>query len=109
MEVAVIALRSRTSVRCVGSAREPCCGTKHAIANSELMRFPNSHCVETLVSAENWHEERERLIRLLKAIKSGEITHIDQEDLRELQATNPENIAALEERLRKLNVRLGRT
>jgi predicted nucleotidyltransferase len=61
------------------------------------------------MSAENWHEERERLTRLLKAIKSGEITHIDQEDLRELQATNPQNIAALEERLSKLNVRLGRT
>ena len=59
------------------------------------------------MSAENWHEERERLKRLLKAIKSGDITHIDQEDLRELQATNPENIAALEERLRKLNARLG--
>lgn len=59
------------------------------------------------MSAENWHEERERLMRLLKAIKSGEVTHIDQADLRELQATTPENIAALEERLAKLNARLG--
>ena len=59
------------------------------------------------MSAENWHEERERLVRLLKAIKSGEITHIDDEDLRQLQATNPENIAALEARLAKLNARLG--
>jgi hypothetical protein len=59
------------------------------------------------VSAENWHEERERLIRLLKAIKSGKVTHIDEEDLRQLQATNPDNIAALEDRLAKLNARLG--
>jgi len=30
-----------------------------------------------------------------------------KEDLRELQALTPENIAALEERLAKLNARLG--
>jgi len=59
------------------------------------------------VSAENWHQERDRLVRLLKAIKSGKITHIDEVDLRELQAANPENIAALEERLARLNARLG--
>jgi predicted nucleotidyltransferase len=59
------------------------------------------------VSAETWREERDRLVRLLKAIKSGKITHIDEEDLRELQALTPENIAALEERLAKLNARLG--
>jgi len=63
--------------------------------------------VKAIVSAENWHEERERLIRLLKAIKSGKVTHIDEEDLRQLQATNPDNIAALEDRLAKLNARLG--
>jgi predicted nucleotidyltransferase len=62
---------------------------------------------EAVVNAESWHEERDRLVRLLKAIKSGRITHIDEEDLRQLQATNPENIAALEERLAKLNARLG--
>ena len=60
------------------------------------------------MSAENWHEERDRLVRLLHAIESGEITHIDEEDLRQLQATNPENIASLKERLAKLNARLGR-
>jgi hypothetical protein len=60
------------------------------------------------VSAENWQEERDRLVRLLDAIESGEITHIDEEDLRQLQATNPENIASLKERLAKLNARLGR-
>ena len=60
------------------------------------------------MSAENWHEERDRLVRLLEAIKSGKITHVDEEDLRQLQATNPENIAALKKRLADLNDRLGR-
>jgi len=59
------------------------------------------------VSAENWHEERDRLVRLLKAIESGKVTYIDEEDLHQLQATNPENIAALKERLAELNARLG--
>src|SRR4051794_12113019 len=59
------------------------------------------------VSAENWHEERDRLVRLLKAIESGKITHIDEEDLRQLQVTNPDNIAGLKDRLAKLNARLG--
>ena len=61
------------------------------------------------MSAETWREERDRLVRLLKAIKSGQITHVDEEDLRELQATTPDNIAALEERLAKLNARLDRS
>ena len=59
------------------------------------------------MSAENWHEERDRLIQLLQGIESGAITHIDEDDLRQLQATNPENVAVLKERLAKLNVRLG--
>jgi len=59
------------------------------------------------VSAENWHEERDRLIELLQAIESGDVTHIDEENLRQLQPTNPENIALLKERLAKLNARLG--
>lgn len=57
--------------------------------------------------SENWHEERDRLVRLLAAIDSGKVTHIDQKDLRELQATTPENIAALRARLAQLNRRLG--
>jgi predicted nucleotidyltransferase len=60
-----------------------------------------------MVSAENWHEERDRLVQLLKAIESGEITHVDEEDLRQLQATSPENIAVLKERLARLNALLG--
>jgi hypothetical protein len=58
------------------------------------------------VSSENWHEERDRLVQLLEGIESGKITHIDEEDLRELQATNAENVALLKERLAKLNARL---
>lgn len=59
------------------------------------------------MSAENWHEERNRLVELLEAIESGKVTHIDEEDLRQLQPTNPENIALLKERVSKLNARLG--
>ena len=59
------------------------------------------------MSAENWHEERDRLVRLLKAIETGKVSHVDEDDLRELQAVNPENIAALEKRLADLNARLG--
>lgn len=62
---------------------------------------------EAIVGTENWHEERDRLVQLLEGIESGKITHIDEEDLRQLQATNPENIAVLKERLAKLNARLG--
>ena len=57
--------------------------------------------------AENWHEERDRLVQLIEGIESGSITHVDEEDLRELQATSPENIAVLKRRLAQLNSRLG--
>jgi hypothetical protein len=63
--------------------------------------------VEAIVSAENWHEERDRLVKLLEGIETGKITHIDENDLRQLQATTEENIALLRERLAKLNARLG--
>jgi hypothetical protein len=52
-------------------------------------------------------EERARLERLLAGIESGKITHVDEEDLRQLQAINPGNIAALRERFAELNSRLG--
>jgi len=68
-----------------------------------ICRFPN---VEVVVS-ENWREERDRLVQLLMAIESGKITHVDQENLRELQATSPENIDLLRKRLKELNDRLG--
>ena len=57
--------------------------------------------------SENWHEERDRLVRLLAAIESGTVTHVDEKNLRELQAATPENVEALKARLAKLNGRLG--
>jgi hypothetical protein len=62
---------------------------------------------EAAVSAENWHEERDRLVRLLKAIETGGVTHIDEEDMRQLQATTPENVEVLKQRLAELNDRIG--
>lgn len=58
------------------------------------------------MSAENWHEERDRLTRLLKAIETGQVSHIDEDDLRQLQPINAENIAALKKRLAELDARL---
>jgi hypothetical protein len=63
--------------------------------------------LEAALSTENWTEERERLVRLLEGIESGRITHVDEDDRRQLQATNDENIAALRARLAELNTRLG--
>jgi len=57
--------------------------------------------------SENWHEERDRLVKLLRAIESGKISHVDENGLRQLQATNPENIEWIKERIAELNRRLG--
>jgi hypothetical protein len=57
--------------------------------------------------AENWHEERDRLVRLVDAIESGDVTHVDEDGLRQLQGTSPENIALLRKRLATLNARVG--
>jgi hypothetical protein len=57
--------------------------------------------------SENWHEERDRLVRLIAAIEAGKVTHVDEEDLRQLQATTPENVEALKTRLAELNDRLS--
>jgi predicted nucleotidyltransferase len=59
------------------------------------------------MTSENWHEERDRLTRLLESVGSGKVTHVDEEDFRELQRTTPENVAALKRRLAKLNALLG--
>lgn len=57
--------------------------------------------------SESWHEERDRLVKLLKGIETGKITHVDENGLRQLQATNPENIEWIKERIAELNRRLG--
>lgn len=59
------------------------------------------------MGGENWREERDRLVQLLEGIESGKVTHIDEADLRELQATTPENIEVLKKRIAELNARLG--
>lgn len=64
-------------------------------------------CVEGTPVSEDWHEERDRLIRLLDAVEKGDVTHIDQDQLRHLQQTNPHNIGMLRDRLAQLNARLG--
>jgi len=62
---------------------------------------------EAMVSSENWHEERDRLVQLLKGIESGIVKHIAEDDRRQLQATRPEDIVILRKRLAQLNARLG--
>ena len=56
---------------------------------------------------ETWHQERDRLVKLLEGIAAGRVTHIDEEDQRQLQSTNPANVALLRKRLANLNARLG--
>jgi len=58
------------------------------------------------VSTENWAEERDRIVKLLEAIEAGTVTHIDEDQRRQLQATTEDNIAALKARLAQLNRRL---
>ena len=57
--------------------------------------------------SENWHEERDRLVKLLAAVESGEVTYVDQKNMRDLQTANPINVAAIKARLDALNARLG--
>jgi hypothetical protein len=57
--------------------------------------------------SENWHEERDRLVKLLAAVESGEVTCVDQKNMRDLQTANPINVAAIKARLDALNARLG--
>ena len=57
--------------------------------------------------SESWREERDRLVQLLKGIRSGKITHVDADGRRELQATTSQNIESIERRVAELNRRLG--
>jgi hypothetical protein len=43
----------------------------------------------------------------LEAIEKGEVTHVDEDGMRQLKATSAEDIAKIRDRLAKLNARLG--
>ena len=60
------------------------------------------------MSTENWAEERERLVKLLQAVDTGNITHVDQDGTDQLRPTDEKNVAALRARLAELNDRLGK-
>lgn len=57
---------------------------------------------EARVRAENWHEERDRVARLLSAIETGKVWPIDEDRFRRLRA---ENIPVLKKRFVDLNAR----
>ena len=59
------------------------------------------------MATESWREERDRLVRLLKAIENGDVSHIDEEGSRQLQAAGSEKVSLLSQRLCELNRRLG--
>jgi hypothetical protein len=46
-------------------------------------------------------------MKLLEGIRTGDVSHIDQEGLRQLQAVSANNVADLHARLCELNKRLG--
>ena len=58
------------------------------------------------MTGESWHDERDRLRQLLEGVESGAVSHVDEEDLRQLQALNPHNIGLLKQRFAELNARL---
>ena len=74
---------------------------------THTQRDPGQRNWRQLMTTENWHEERDRLIRLLKAVKLADVTHVDERGQRQLQPTNSKNVAELERRLALLNSRLG--
>lgn len=59
------------------------------------------------MGTESWHDERDRLMKLLMAIEDGTITHVETANEREMQLANPVVVEALRTRLAQLNARLG--
>ena len=59
------------------------------------------------MSAENWHEERDRLVLLLAGIRSEQLTNTEATELRQARIVHKDTVAMLEERLATLNARLG--
>jgi hypothetical protein len=64
--------------------------------------------MEAAVSAENWHEERDRLVKLVAAIESGQITRLDEGDPGKiLIETATQRLDRLKRRVAELDSRLG--
>ena len=64
--------------------------------------------LENPVSTENWTEERDRLLELLRDYESGKITHFDEVDDGAVKpATTDDHIAGIRQRLAALEERLG--
>ena len=64
--------------------------------------------MEAVVSAESWHEERDRLVQLLEGIESGRITHFDEDDTGQLRReTTVQQVDRLKRRVAELDTRLG--
>ena len=60
------------------------------------------------MSVENWHEERDRLVKLVEGIESGEITRFDEDDPRQvLIETIAQRLNRLKRRVAELDIRLG--
>ena len=60
------------------------------------------------MSAENWHEERDRLVKLVEGIESGEITHVDEGNAGQvLIETAAQRLNRLKRRVAELDTRLG--
>ena len=64
--------------------------------------------MEAIVSAENWHEERDRLAKLVKGIESGKITRFGEGETGQVVAeTAAQRLDRLKRRVAELDSRLG--
>ena len=58
--------------------------------------------------SENWHEERDRIFRLLADLHSGKITHLNEDQGRKLPGeTTSVTANRLQRRLAELDSRIG--
>ena len=59
------------------------------------------------MSTENWHEERDRLLRLLQSMESGKVGPVSVSNRGQFRTMPAEDIPLLKKRLAQLNERLG--
>lgn len=57
--------------------------------------------------SENWREERDRLVELLKSVVDGETTPFHGAGRRNAQAIHPRKVSDIKARVAALNFRLG--